>query len=117
MTRPTFTLPNMGPMLRRWDREHAALDAEPYTVRAKRQGGERPIIARLGDRAYYTYGRTPESFRTVPPVHAAKLDAAYAELRAIHARIDDIARSAYTAGRPITQAECAAAERRVYGNE
>ena len=115
MTRPTFTLPSMGPMLRRWDREEQALALEPYTVRARPREGA--IVARLGDRAFYTYGRDPATFRTVPPAHAAKLAAAYAELRVIHARIDDIARSAYKAGRPITQAECAAAEHRVYGDD
>jgi len=115
MTKTTFTLPSMGPMLRRWDREEQALALEPYTVCARAR--ERAIVARLGDRAYYTYGRDPATFRTVPPAHAAKLAAAYAELRVIHARIDDIARSAYKAGRPITRAESAAAERRVYGDD
>ena len=67
--------------------------------------------------SYYTYGTDPTAFRTVPPSHAAKLDAAYAELRAIHAQIDTIARSAYKAGRPIARTECAAAEHRVYGDD
>ena len=115
MARPTFTLPSMGPMLRRWNREEQALALEPYTVEARAR--ERATVARLGDRAFYTYGTDPATFRTVPPVHATKLDAAYAELRAIHARIDDIARSAYKAGRPITRSECAAAEHRVYGDD
>jgi len=105
----------MGPMLRRWDREEQALALEPYTVRARAR--ERPIVARLGDRAYYTYGTDLATFRTVPAFHAAKLDAAYVVLAAIHAQIDAIARSAYKTGRPITQAELAAAEHRVYGDD
>ena len=115
MTKPTFTLPSMGPMLRRWNREEQALALEPYTVHARAR--EHAIVVRLGDRAYYTYGTDLATFRTVPAFHAAKLDAAYAELAAIHARIDDIACRAFIAGRPITRAESAAAERRVYGDD
>jgi len=115
MTKPAFTLPSMGPMLRRWDREQEALALEPYIVRARAREGA--IVARLGDRAYYTYDTDFPTFRTVPAFHAAKLDAAYVVLAAIHAQIDAIARSAYKAGRPITRSELAAAEHRVYGDD